>query len=103
MVVAPRQVNEMRIRARAQYLRLTLGEVLVALAELRYLCRTDEREVHRPEKNHLPPATVRALADLLKLLPLLQTYDCVQFIIRKFLSNCQHSISPIMVLNLDSV
>src|SRR5262245_25573990 len=103
MVVAPRQVNEMRIRARAQHLRLTLGEFLVVLAELRDLCRTDECEVHRPEKDHPPPATVRALSDFLKLLTLLQTYDCVQFEIRKFLSNCQHSTSPIINLKLDSV
>src|SRR6266540_3799789 len=93
MVVAPRQVDEMRVRARAQDLRVAVDKVLVALTKFGDLCRADEREIHRPEKDHLPLAQVRALGDLLKLLLLLQTNYRVQLEIRKFLSHCQHSMS----------
>src|SRR5262245_42192273 len=103
MVLAPRQVDEMRVRAQAQDLRVALDEVLVALAELGDLRRADEREIHRPKKDHLPLAQVRALGDLLKLLLLLQTNYRVQLEIRKFLSNCQHLISPVPILNLEPI
>src|SRR5215475_10902669 len=103
MVIAPRQVNEMRVRACAQDLRVAVDKVLVALAKLGDLCRADEGEIHRPEKDHLPLASVRALSDLLKLLPLLQTNYRVQLEIRKFLSNCHHLMSPIIVLNLEPI
>src|SRR5882672_8088389 len=103
MVVAPRQVDEVRVSARAQNLRVAVDEVFVALAELGDLRRADECEIHRPEKDHLPLAAVRALGDLLKLFPFLQTHYSVQFEIRKLLSNCQHSNSPITVLNLDVI
>src|SRR5262249_30948525 len=103
MVVAPRQVNEMRVRARPQHPRVAVDEVLVPLAELGDFGRADEREIHRPEKDHLPLATMHALGYLLKLLPLLKTYYGVQFEIRKFFSNCQHSNPPITDLNLDLI
>src|SRR5215510_8202903 len=103
MVVAPCQVDEMRVRACAQDLRVAVDEVLVALAKLGNLCRADEREIHRPEKDYLPLALVRALGDLLKLLLLLQTNYCIQLETRKFLSNCQHLTSPITVLNLELI
>src|SRR5262245_28637853 len=103
MVVAPCQVNELRVRACAQNLRVAVGEVFVTLAELGDLRRADESEIHRPEKDYLPPAPVRSLRDLLKLVPLLQANYRFQFEIRKFLSNCQHSISPITVLNLELI
>src|SRR5262245_48137325 len=103
MVAAPRQVDEMRVRARAQDLRVAVDEVLVALAKLGDLCRADECEIHWPEKDHLPLTPVRDLGDLLKLLLLLQPNYRVQLKFRKFLSNCQHLISPIHILNLDLI
>jgi hypothetical protein len=40
----------------AEHLRVAVGEVALALAELRDLGRADEREVHRPEEEHQPLA-----------------------------------------------
>jgi hypothetical protein len=83
-------MHEVRVGARAEQLRVAVGKVAVAAPELGDLGRTDEREVHRPEEDHLPLATVRLVRDRLELFTLLQAHDRLELELRKAISNRQH-------------
>src|SRR6185436_10664907 len=59
---------ELAVERQPEYLRVAVGEVAVALAELGDLGRTDEREVERPAEQHQPFAGEALLGELLELL-----------------------------------
>src|ERR1035437_4668225 len=56
LLIAPRPMNELRVDAGAQNLRIAVGELLVQLAEGGNLSGTDESEVLGPEEVDLPLA-----------------------------------------------
>jgi hypothetical protein len=90
VVVAPREVDEVGVGARAEHLGVAVGEVLLALAELRDLGRADEGEVHRPEEEDLPLALVALVVDLLNSLPFSRLTTAWSLKRRKLVADGQH-------------
>jgi hypothetical protein len=88
--LTPGEVHVMRIRARAEHLRVARGELGVGPPELGDLGRADEREVHRPEEEHQPFAGVALVRDLLKLLPRITAHDGLNAKRGQLVSDGQH-------------
>ena len=78
MILPPCEVNEFRIDAAAQQLRVARFELLVQRAECGDLRGANESEILRPEKEDLPFAGVIAIGDGLKRSAFLGAYRCGQ-------------------------
>jgi hypothetical protein len=69
VLLAPREVHELAVARQAEHLRVAVGEVGVALAELGDLGRAHEGEVERPREHHEPLAGVARSVISWKCLP----------------------------------
>jgi hypothetical protein len=94
VIITPREVDEVRVGADPQHLRVAVLEVAVAAAELRDLRRAHEREVHGPQERHRPLARMALLRDLLELAALLAAHHRLELEGRELVANGQHG-SPL--------
>ncbi len=94
MILAPLEVDILRVGGGAQNLRIAVGEVLVALSELGDLRGADEREVHGPEEENLPFGEVGPVGDFLELLAGFKAHDGLKCERRKTIANGKHEVSP---------
>src|SRR5262249_39703852 len=103
MVLPPREVDEVRVGARAEDLGVALMELAVLLSELGDLGGADEGEVHGPEEDDLPLAREVLVGDVLELLALLEAHRGLEVECGKLVSDRQHCPSRSFVVWLDGM